>query len=233
MSRPRIGIPPYFSYDRGEEYMPEGYLRAVDYLNADLVTLHYDTPLSHLPALVKTLDGLILSGGVDVDPRLYGQEPTPRCGPLDPVRDRMEMALLREVLGSRLPILAICRGMQILNVALGGTLVQDIPTRFPGADHEQKNGRHSLSHDVRLLPGGTLARIYGGAETLMTNSFHHQAVDRLAEGLLPEALAAEGFPEAYRGAGGQWILGVQWHPEVSFKVEANSRRIIASFLQAL
>ena len=233
MSRPRIGIPPYFSYDRGEEYMPEGYLRAVDCLNADLVTLHYDTPLSNLPALVKTLDGLILSGGVDVDPRLYGQEPTPRCGPLDPVRDRMEMALLREVLGSRLPILAICRGMQILNVALGGTLVQDIPTRFPGADHDQKNGRHSLSHSVRLLPGGMLARIYGGAETLMTNSFHHQAVDQLAKGLLPEALAAEGFPEAYRGAGGQWILGVQWHPEVSFKVEANSRRIFASFLQAL
>ncbi|MBQ9252556.1 MAG: gamma-glutamyl-gamma-aminobutyrate hydrolase family protein [Clostridia bacterium] len=233
MKRPRIGIPPYFNYQIGEEYMPEGYLRAADCLNADLVTLHYDIPLGHMPALVKTLDGLILSGGVDVDPRRYGQEPTPQCGRINPDRDNMEFALIQEALSCQLPILAICRGMQILNVVLGGTLHQDIPTDFPSAAHEQQNGRHSLSHEVNLVPGGRLAEIYEGQEKLLTNSFHHQAVDRLAEGLIPEAYAQEGFIEAYRGPGSQWILGVQWHPEVSFKVDPPSRRIFTRFSREL
>ena len=233
MKRPRIGIPPYFNYETGEEYMPEGYLRAADCLNGNLVTLHYDMPLGHLPALVKTLDGIILSGGVDVDPRLYGQEPSPRCGRIDSHRDRMEQALLSEALGTRIPILAICRGMQFLNVILGGTLYQDIPTVFPGANHSQKNGRHSLSHEVTLTPGSLLSEIYEGAGRLMTNSFHHQAVDRLGEGLIPEAYAEEGFLEAYHSSGDQWILGVQWHPEVSFKLDAPSRKIFHRFAKEL
>ena len=233
MAKPRIGITPYFDYEKNEEYMPEGYIRAAELLNGELVTLHYDTPAPSFPSLVRSLDGIILSGGVDVNPRLYGQDPLPGLGRVDPDRDRMEMALLGEALGSDLPILAICRGMQVLNVALGGTLVQDIPTRFPGADHRQKNGRQSLSHDVSLVPGGILCALYGGAEKLRTNSFHHQAVDRPGRGLIPEAWAAEGFPEAYRAGGPQWMLGVQWHPEVSLKADESSRRIFTLFLQAL
>ena len=233
MKRPRIGIPPYYNYEDRTEYMPEGYLRAAECLNAELVTLHYDIPEGHLPPLVKTLDGLILSGGVDVEPRLYGQEPIPQCGRINPVRDRLEYILLQEALGTRLPILAICRGIQVLNVFMGGTLYQDIPTAFPGSCHQQTSGRQTLSHEVRLAEGGMLSGLYGGAEKLLTNSFHHQAVDRLADGLRPEAWAQEGFIEACSGAGSQWILAVQWHPEVSLMTDLPSRRIFSLYARAL
>ena len=233
MNKPRIGIPPYFNYDSGEEYMPEGYLRAAECVRGELVTIHYDTPLEEIPALARSLDGLILSGGVDVDPHCYGQEPSPLCGRINPVRDRLELVLLKEVLGSSLPILAICRGIQILNVAMGGTLIQDIPSAFPGAVHEQRNGRLSMSHRVRLAPGGFLSGLCGGADSLLTNSFHHQAVDRLAEGLRPEAWAEEGFLEACRGEGAQWILGVQWHPEITQKTDPASLEIFKAFGRAI
>ncbi len=233
MKKPRIGIPPYYNYDSGEEYMPEGYLRAVDYLEAELVTMHYDLPEDRLPSLAGSLDGVILSGGVDVDPRFYGQEPIPQCGRINPVRDRMESILLRETLGTRKPILAICRGIQVLNVMMGGSLYQDIPTAFPGSCHQQEGGRHELSHEVRLVPGGLLSAAYDGADTLLTNSFHHQAIDRMAEGLTTEARAAEGFAEACRGTGDQWILGVQWHPEVSLQVDPPSVKIFELYARAL
>lgn len=233
MAGPRIGIPPYYNYESNEEYMPEGYLRAVELLNGELVVLHYDTSPASVPSLVRSLDGLILSGGVDVDPRLYGQEPEPGLGRVNPVRDRLEMALLGEALGSDLPILAICRGIQVLNVALGGTLIQDIPSRFPGSVHQQQSGRQTLSHDVTLAPGGILSGIYGGADKLRTNSFHHQAVDRPGRGVIPEAYAAEGFTEALSVSGPQWILGVQWHPEVSLCVDEASRLIFTRFRDVL
>lgn len=233
MKKPRIGIPPYFNYDSGEEYMPEGYLRAVECVHGELVTIHYDTPPEDIPALAGSLDGLILSGGVDVDPRCYGQEPSPRCGRINPIRDRLELTLLQNVLGTSLPILAICRGIQILNVAMGGTLIQDIPSAFPGAVHEQQNGRLAMSHRVRLVPGGFLSGLFSGADTLLTNSFHHQAVDSLAEGLLPEAYAEEGFLEACRGKGPQWILGVQWHPEITQKTDPASLEIFNAFGRAI
>ena len=132
-----------------------------------------------------------------------------------------------------MPILAICRGMQLANVVMGGSLYQDLPSAFPGSAHEQAAPRQALSHDVRLVPGTPLAGLFPGQETLLTNSFHHQAIRRLAPGLTVNAWADEGFPEAVTGEGPGFLLGVQWHPEVSFRTDASSRRVVAYFAEAV
>ncbi len=229
MTKPLVGVIPYYSEKNGGEYMPGGYFRGVEALGGEFRVIHYDTPAEELPGLVKGLDALIFSGGVDVDPKYFGQEKEPACGSINPVRDELELRLFELAAGRRLPVLGICRGIQLINVAMGGTLIQDIPSRFPGTEHQQEAQRLEMWHEVRLVPGTPLSEHFGGREKLMTNSFHHQAIDRTAPGLKVNATAAEGFPEAVTGEGNQPILGVQWHPEVSFQVDENSRSIFALF----
>ncbi len=229
MKKPLIGVIPYYSEKDGGEYFPGGYIRAVEALEGELRAVHYDTPAGELPGLAKSLDALIFSGGVDVDPKHFGQEKEEACGSINPVRDELELRLFELCARRRLPILGICRGIQLINVAMGGTLIQDIPSRFPGSQHQQEAKRLEMWHKVRLAEGTPLSALYGGAETLVTNSFHHQAIDRLAPGLQVNAWAEEGFPEAVTGTGDQPILGVQWHPEVSIQVDENSRRIFELF----
>jgi putative glutamine amidotransferase len=177
------------------------------------------TPLV-LPTLIdprraaEALDavaGLVLSGGEDVDPSRYGAPPHPRLGAIDPRRDAVETELVRTALARRLPILAICRGVQILNVALGGTLYQDLATERPGPiDHADVAGRHP----VRVDTGTLLFRTLGSRE-ITANSRHHQAVNAVAGALRVVARAPDGVIEGVELAepGDQWLLGVQWHPE--------------------
>jgi putative glutamine amidotransferase len=164
--------------------------------------------------IVQLLDGLVLQGGVDIAPETYGEAPLPGPWPHDPVRDRYELALLRAFLAAGKPVLGICRGAQLLNVAMGGTLVQDIPTQRPGAAVHQDLTRYDrLSHPVRFLDGSLLQHLYGRAPHRVT-SIHHQCVDRLGAGLVVEAISPEdGIIEAIRVEGDAFALGVQWHPE--------------------
>lgn len=229
MNKPRIGVVPYYHYEENHEYMPEGYTRAVDGLGGEMIPIHYDTAPSALKTLVAGLDAVIFSGGVDVDPARYGQEKSPACGQVHLVRDEMEFRLFDLTLAAGLPILGICRGIQLLNVAFGGTLIQDIPTAFPGAQHQQDAPREALSHEVRLVPASLLGQLYNGAPTLLTNSFHHQAILTLASSLELNATAAEGFPEAFTARSPSFVLGVQWHPEISYHVDENSRKIFELF----
>ncbi len=165
-------------------------------------------------ALIQRVDGLVLTGGEDVDARLYGQASHPRSDPPNAARDRWETALAHAARSRRLPTLAICRGVQIVNVAFGGTLLQDIPSQRPDAlPHTRDAERRARVHDVALAPGSALRRALG-ADRIGVNSMHHQSVDRPGEGLRATGHAADGIVEGVEwGDGDWWMLGVQWHPE--------------------
>lgn len=165
-----------------------------------------------LVELLTAARAVILTGGGDVDPALYGEAPHPTVAGVSQERDQVELAIIRFALGQKKPLLAICRGMQILNVALGGSLIQDLPEQFPTeVAHAVPEPRDAPSHEVRIKPGSRLASLTG-AETLGVNSRHHQAVKKLGEGLEPVAWADGDLVEGLEMPG-RWVVGVQWHPE--------------------
>lgn len=163
---------------------------------------------------LERLDGVVLTGGLDVDPVHYDEEPHARLGQVDSWRDRFELALARKAYERDIPMLAICRGVQVLNVALGGSLVQDIPSAVDGAlRHEQKTlQQDAYAHSIDLVPGTRLARL-AGARRVRVNSYHHQSIDRVADGFVITARAPDGVIEAVEHPGRPYCLGVQWHPE--------------------
>lgn len=163
---------------------------------------------------LDAVDALILTGGTDVDPALYGQPRHPSVTAVDPLRDRWEAALLAEARRRRMPVLAICRGCQIVNVALGGTLHQDLPSQKPSPiRHVGAEGSMSvLTHGIRITAAESrLARVFG--PRVEVNSFHHQAVDTLAPGLTATAWSDDGVLEAFEAPGDDFLVGVQFHPE--------------------
>ena len=185
-----------------------------------------------LAGLVGTLDGVVLTGSSsDVDPARYGATKSPECGPVQQLRDRTDFFLLEQAFAHRLPVLAICYGLQSLNVFLGGTLVQDIPTCIQtDIKHSRPRTGGRPAHDVRLSPDSILERLAGN-RVAQVNSTHHQAVDRLGKGLEVIAEAADGVVEGVRGTSdSSWILGVQWHPEKSYSLDAFSQKIFHHFL---
>lgn len=162
------------------------------------------------------LDGLILQGGADMSPHSYGEEPLDPEWAGDPVRDAYEMELLHEFIEVRKPVLGICRGAQLINVAMGGTLYQDLPTQKPGPVQHISDAYDRHHHPVRFTEGGLLARLYQDADPATFNivSVHHQAIRTLGRDLVVEAISPEdGVIEAIRGAGRNFLLGLQWHPE--------------------
>lgn len=163
---------------------------------------------------LERLDGLVLSGGWDIDPEHFGEQPHPRLGEVDTFRDDYEVALSRAAHARRLPVLAICRGIQVMNVALGGSLVQDIPSQVPGAvKHEQKTVRQTaLCHSIEIAENTRLRSIVGAPQARV-NSFHHQSVGRVAEGFIVSATAPDGVIEGIEDPEQPYCVGVQWHPE--------------------
>jgi anthranilate synthase component 2/putative glutamine amidotransferase len=159
--------------------------------------------------VVARLDGLVLAGGADVDPTRYGSAPGPHTLPR-PDRDAAELAVLQAALDRDLPLLAICRGMQLLNVALGGDLVQHLPD-LPGAGSHQLAPGLFVRREVRTVPGSLLDRLLGPSPAV--DCHHHQALGRIAAGLTPSARAEDGVVEAVEAAGRRFCVGVQWHPE--------------------
>jgi len=160
------------------------------------------------------VDGLLLTGGEDIDPAWYGAAPSPRLNPPSRERDLFELALFAAARQRELPILGICRGIQLVNVALGGTLFQDLPSERPGpVAHDPGGARDARSHEIRLEEGSRAARALGRT-AFSVNSFHHQAVDRLAGGLIASGWSGDGLIEAAESpAEAPWLLAVQWHPE--------------------
>lgn len=217
MKRPRIGITT--QRHAGTPEIKRGrpiYFLSCEY--ADRVREAGGIPLLLPPGdpeleVLTGLDGLLLSGGEDVDPRYYGEAAIPELGTVDARRDTQELPLAKAAAERNLPILAICRGIQLLNVALGGTLHQDLPVQHPGAlPHVQELPVDQSTHRVQLAPDSLLARL-AEATSLEVNTFHHQAVKAIAPGLKATAWADDGVIEAVEGSQG-WAVGVQWHPEL-------------------
>ncbi len=155
--------------------------------------------------------GLLLPGGVDVLPSLYGAEPLPHLGTVEPEMDHYQIALTRLAMELNLPLLAICRGLQVLNVALGGSLIQHIPHQEPWLNHDQPLAPRWPFHSVEALEGSRIGQIFG--QSFQVNSFHHQAVDRLAPQLEITARAPDGIVEALEHQQKPFVVAVQWHPE--------------------
>ena len=166
---------------------------------------------------VNTLDGLLLQGGADMSPKSYGESPiNPKKWAGDEVRDQYEIELFREFVAQGKPVFGICRGHQVINVALGGTLYQDLATQKgePSGMHRNEGKYDHNFHDMRILPNTWLARLYPGVDTRHVNSIHHQAVKTLGSGLVAEAVSEpDGIVEAVRWEGPSFVVGVQWHPE--------------------
>lgn len=164
-------------------------------------------------AILRRLDGLVLTGGGDVDPAWYGEEPLPALGPVDPARDGLEMALARLAWQQDMPVLGICRGLQVMVVALGGSLYQDLPSQLPGAQrHQWDTARNVAVHPVQVKPGSRLAELLGRA-AVDVNSFHHQAAKAVPAALQVTALSPDGVVEGLEAPERRFWLAVQWHPE--------------------
>ncbi|MCC6990928.1 MAG: gamma-glutamyl-gamma-aminobutyrate hydrolase family protein [Acidobacteria bacterium] len=186
-------------------------------------------------AIAARVDGLMLTGGGDVDPALYGATPHATFGAAEPGRDAFEIALVRAVLDAGKPVFAICRGMQVLNVALGGDLVQDIPTEVNGAaHHDVREPRYALAHEVWTTQGSRFSTLMReklvDGESCQVNSRHHQAVKHLGAGLEVVATAPDGVIEAVERPGA-FCLGVQWHPE-NFWRTGEFRPLFEGFVDA-
>jgi putative glutamine amidotransferase len=216
-SRPVLGIcavrerARWSFWDQEAHLVADSYVAAVQRSGAVAVLLPVDTraPLE----MLERIDGLLLIGGADLDPRSYGGEPQQATEATDEDRDRCEIALLLGALERELPLLGICRGMQILNVALCGTLEQNLET--PAGEHPHRRAIGTFEgteHTVALEPGSLAARAVG-EEVHIARCHHHQAVRDLGDGLIVTGRAADGVIEAIEGADGRWVLGVQWHPE--------------------
>jgi putative glutamine amidotransferase len=212
--RPLVGITLDDEHGRpGVHVLRDDYLRSVEQAGAIPVVLPPAAPDDAGP-LLDRLDGLLLSGGVDVDPALFGEPPHPKLRRVDRGRDDFEIALVREALLRRLPILAICRGTQVLNVAAGGTLIQDLPSHMTGGErHDCPEPRSRRVHSVAIEPGTRLRGVLGEA-TMPVNSFHHQAVSRVGDGFVVSARCAEDrIVEGIERPDRRFVVGVQWHPE--------------------
>lgn len=173
----------------------------------------YENPAS-IGEVADKLDGLLLAGGEDVNPLVYDEQPRIGLGEVVPERDELEIQLIHAMLERKKPILGICRGIQILNVALGGTLYQDLPREWRGSTlHSQRARRNHLSHTIQVDDDSRLFHLLGDQKVLKCNTFHHQAVKAVAPGFVPVAWDEEGLIEAIERPGEDFIVGVQWHPE--------------------
>ncbi len=190
-----------------------------------------------LRAVYDRTDGVFLTGGVDVDPATYGEEPHELCGKTDAARDWTELRLIRWAMQDQKPILGVCRGIQVLNVAAGGTLYQDVEAQFQGGmKHDYfppSDGyqRDSIIHDATIAPDSRLEQILG-LKNVSVNSMHHQGIKTLAPGFQPTAYAPDGLIEGIEGSGEWFLVGVQWHPEELVDGRPDMKRLFSAFVDA-
>src|SRR5580698_1633606 len=217
----------------GRSYIEE--LRKVGAIPWIIPLIPHDTDT--LQHIFDRLDGVFITGGVDVDPSHYGESKLPLCGVTDPDRDTVEIALLRHALDRNLPILAVCRGIQILNVTCGGTLYQDVTAQVPAAmKHDyfptlEQPSRKFLAHDITVKSGSRLGRILGDA-VVPVNSMHHQAIKDLAPNLSATAYAPDGIIEGVEELDERYLIAVQWHPEELTETHPGMARLFTTFAEA-
>ena len=232
MKKPIIGIVPLVDQERESYWMLPGYMEGIQNAGGIGIMLPLTDDPEDLFQLACLCDGFLFTGGQDISPTLYGQAATAQCGELVPGRDAMETLLLDQILDENKPLLGICRGLQFLNVGLGGTLYQDIPAQFPtDVNHRQSAAYHLPIHSVEVVADSPLAQIME-EPTIAVNSCHHQGILDLAPELRVMAYAPDGLAEAVYMPDRKFVWAVQWHPEFSHKTDENSRKLFRAFVDA-
>ncbi|MBM7619632.1 putative glutamine amidotransferase [Bacillus tianshenii] len=232
-NKPIIGITSHVELDYRHS-LSNDYIQAVIQAGGIPVILPIGGVDSDTAKLADKLDGLVLSGGGDIDPMLFGEEPHPHLGTVSPGRDIFEMAIIEKMLASNKPILAICRGIQILNIAIGGDMYQDIYSQKDESllQHSQKAARSHLSHYVIANENSLLAEIAGQTK-FKVNSYHHQAVRNVPDPFIVSARSSDGIIEAIESVRHRFVLGVQWHPEpLAVDGDGIAKNIFSNFVQS-
>jgi len=216
--------------------MNQRYYHAVASAGGAPVLIPLMDDLDTLRAIYERVDGVLIPGGVDVDPAMFGEHAHERLGRIDPARDRVEIQLATWAMNERKPVLGLCRGLQVINVALGGTLYQDLETEYPNAikhDYFPTYGfaRDHLAHEVVVKAGSRLRHAVASA-SIPVNSMHHQGIKVLAPALVASATAPDGLIEAVESPNDHFVVGVQWHPEVFELAEPSTGQLFTDFVHA-
>lgn len=232
--RPLIGITPGFTDEKNKMQISAGYVDGVNKAGGFAVLLPLTADENILEAAIDRCEGFLLSGGPDIDARYYGELNYSFNGGINPVRDKMEVYIAQKAVSAGKPVFAICRGIQILNVALGGSLYQDIHSQIKGSDllkHSQEAPSWYPIHDVSVKKDSKLWSCYG-KESLGVNSFHHQAVKAPGKGLVPVAWSQDGIIEAVEHENHVFAVGVQWHPELMWQEDPDVLKLFEAFVHA-
>ncbi|MBM7855360.1 putative glutamine amidotransferase [Desulfohalotomaculum tongense] len=232
MSLPVIGITCCFDEDTGRVWLSKYYIEAVAAAGGVPLILPVLAPNYHVRRMLALCQGLLLPGGGDIDPLLFGEEPQPGSGEICPRCDHFELEIAQKALEEGMPILGICRGAQVLNVAAGGTVCQDITSEIKKPlKHSQQAPRWYPTHTVTVTAGSLLEKILG-QKSIKVNSFHHQMVGKLGQNIKISALAPDGVIEAIEHeSSNKFVLGVQYHPEVMWKNNSQAMAIFKALIK--
>ncbi|MDD9269010.1 gamma-glutamyl-gamma-aminobutyrate hydrolase family protein [Paenibacillus sp. GCM10023248] len=234
MRKPLIGVLPLVDTDKDSYWMLAGYMKGIEEAGGIGVMLPMTADPEVIRTLAGTFDGFLFTGGHDINPELYGEAIDGVCGELCEERDVMEKLLFDEVLKLDKPAFGICRGLQLFNALLGGTLYQDIPAQRSAGKliaHKQQPPYSEPVHAVVIADGNPLYEIVG-KESLMVNSYHHQGIKQLSEQLQAVAYAEDELIEAVAMPGKKFVMAVQWHPEFCYQIDEPSFRLFAAFVSA-
>ena len=230
MKKPIIGIVPLVDIERESYWMLPGYMKGIEQAGGIPVMLPLTADEENLQQLAEELDGFLYAGGQDISPNLYAQRRSRMCGQCCHERDEMETILFRMVYEQDKPLLGICRGIQCINVVMGGTLYQDLPSEHSSdTEHHQIPPYDVPVHSVKIIGDSPLYKLLK-KEALMVNSYHHQAILTLAPKVSAMAVSEDGLIEAVCVPKKRFIWGIQWHPELSCLVDENSRKIFSEFI---
>lgn len=233
MKKPMIGVLPLYDKEKASYWMLPGYMKGIEDAGGIPIILPLTTDADSILRISNTFDGFLFTGGHDINPELYGEEAEDVCGEMCNERDIMEAILFKQVAELDKPALGICRGLQLFNVLLGGTLYQDIPTQLSVTtiNHKQKPPYSEPVHNVYIAKDTLLYRILQ-TDSLRVNSYHHQGIKNISEQLLPAANAEDGLIEAVVMPNKRFILAVQWHPEFNYKFDDNNFKLFLEFVRA-